>query len=119
MAGGRGVQGQSRSATARARSATRRRSDQRAGEGRGLMEQSAAEVTISRRETSVWLPTLFLPHGSPMHTGGPAASPMHAVEPGAAGLAWAALARELPRPRAVLIASAHWETSVPLLTGNP
>ncbi len=44
---------------------------------------------------------------------------MHAVEPGAAGHAWAALGRALPRPRAVLIASAHWTTSVPMLTGNP
>ena len=44
---------------------------------------------------------------------------MHAVEPGAAGQAWAALGRALPRPRAVLIASAHWTTSVPMLTGNP
>jgi 4,5-DOPA dioxygenase extradiol len=55
------------------------------------------------------LPTLFLSHGSPMH----------AIEPGAAGKAWEALGRTLPRPRAVLIASAHWETSVPMLTGNP
>ncbi|MGH8849607.1 MAG: dioxygenase family protein [Casimicrobiaceae bacterium] len=44
---------------------------------------------------------------------------MHAVDPGAAGRAWTALGRELPRPRAVLIASAHWETSMPMLTGNP
>lgn len=57
---------------------------------------------------SARLPSLFLSHGSPMH----------AVEPGAAGRAWAALAHALPRPRAVLIASAHWETSVPMLTGN-
>jgi 4,5-DOPA dioxygenase extradiol len=55
------------------------------------------------------LPTLFLSHGSPMY----------AVEEGAASRAWAALGRSLPRPRAVLIASAHWETSVPMLTGNP
>ncbi len=55
------------------------------------------------------LPTLFVSHGSPMH----------AVEPGAAGKAWTALGRRLPRPRAVLIASAHWTTSVPMLTGNP
>src|SRR5262245_50572525 len=55
------------------------------------------------------LPTLFLSHGSPMH----------AIEPGKAGRAWEALGRTLPRPRAVLIVSAHWETAVPMLSGNP
>ena len=54
------------------------------------------------------LPTVFLSHGSPMH----------ALEAGAAGKAWAALARTLPRPRALLVASAHWETNLPMLTGN-
>ena len=43
---------------------------------------------------------------------------MHALEPGAAGEAWAALGRRLPTPRAILIASAHWETNIPMLTGN-
>jgi 4,5-DOPA dioxygenase extradiol len=55
------------------------------------------------------LPTLFVSHGSPMT----------AVEPGAAGPAWAKLAAALPKPRAILIASAHWETELPMLTGNP
>jgi 4,5-DOPA dioxygenase extradiol len=55
------------------------------------------------------LPTLFLSHGSPMT----------ALEPGAAGAAWVALARALPRPRAVLMVSAHWDTALPMLTGNP
>ena len=55
------------------------------------------------------LPTLFLSHGSPMN----------GIESTPSSLAWAALARELPKPRAVLMASAHWETSVPMLTGNP
>ena len=44
---------------------------------------------------------------------------MHVVEPGAAGHAWAELGRTLPRPRAVLMVSAHWESSVPMLSGNP
>ncbi len=42
---------------------------------------------------------------------------MHALEAGDAGKAWAELGRRLPRPRALLIASAHWETSQPTLTG--
>jgi 4,5-DOPA dioxygenase extradiol len=54
------------------------------------------------------LPTLFVSHGSPMT----------AVEPGPAGAAWVDLGRTLPRPRAVLIASAHWETATPMLTGS-
>lgn len=54
------------------------------------------------------LPTLFLSHGSPMH----------ALHPGRAGEAWQGIATALPTPRAVLIASAHWETSLPMLTGG-
>lgn len=54
------------------------------------------------------IPTLFVSHGSPMT----------AVEPGLAGPAWSKLAATLPRPRAVLIASAHYETDVPMLTAH-
>ena len=43
---------------------------------------------------------------------------MTAVEPGAAGAAWARLAGEVGRPRAILVASAHWETDAPRLTGS-
>ena len=53
------------------------------------------------------LPSVFVSHGSPMH----------ALQPGPAGEAWAALGRRLGRPRAIFIASAHWETDRPLLTG--
>jgi 4,5-DOPA dioxygenase extradiol len=52
------------------------------------------------------LPTLFLSHGSPMH----------ALQAGRAGAAWAELGRRLPRPRAVLVASAHWETEEPMVS---
>jgi len=51
-------------------------------------------------------PTLFISHGSPMH----------ALQAGLAGTAWAALGRDLPKPKAVLIASAHWESEWPMLT---
>jgi 4,5-DOPA dioxygenase extradiol len=54
------------------------------------------------------LPTLFLSHGSPMH----------AIEPGAVRAVWEGVARALPRPKALLIASAHWETNLPMITGN-
>lgn len=54
------------------------------------------------------LPSVFVSHGSPMH----------ALHPGAAGEAWAALGRSLPRPKAILVSSAHWETQVPMLTGS-
>ena len=44
------------------------------------------------------LPSVFVSHGSPMH----------ALEPGAAGEAWRALGRRLGKPQAIVIASAHW-----------
>ena len=54
------------------------------------------------------LPTVFLSHGSPMH----------AIAPGAVREAWQSLAADLPRPKALLMVSAHWETHLPMLTGQ-
>ncbi|GGY28255.1 DODA-type extradiol aromatic ring-opening family dioxygenase [Paludibacterium paludis] len=54
------------------------------------------------------LPTLFLSHGSPML----------AIEAGPAVGAWRELARDMPRPRAILAVSAHWGTLKPALTGS-
>ncbi|MGE8099811.1 DODA-type extradiol aromatic ring-opening family dioxygenase [Pseudomonas fluorescens] len=45
-------------------------------------------------------PSLFISHGSPML----------ALEPGASGPALARLASELPKPKAIVIVSAHWES---------
>ncbi len=61
----------------------------------------------TRRTNMNAFPTIFVSHGSPMH----------ALEAGPSGEAWAAIAAKLPRPESVLIASAHWDTAVPMLTG--
>lgn len=53
------------------------------------------------------LPSLFISHGSPML----------ALEPGASGPALARLAAALPRPRAIVVVSAHWESDELLLSG--
>jgi len=44
---------------------------------------------------------------------------MHAVNAGAVGEVWATIGRNVGRPSAVLMVTAHWETSVPTLSGNP
>lgn len=46
------------------------------------------------------LPSLFVPHGAPTF----------ALRPGMAGEAIAAVARSLPQPRVIVVASAHWDT---------
>lgn len=52
------------------------------------------------------LPTLFVSHGSPTL----------ALDPGSTGPALARIARSLPRPRAVIVASAHWGAQRPTLS---
>lgn len=47
------------------------------------------------------LPTLFVSHGSPMH----------AVLDTRASRLWRALGEQLPRPRAIVVISAHWESA--------
>jgi len=54
------------------------------------------------------LPVLFLGHGSPMN----------AIEDNVWSRAWRALGARLPRPRAILCVSAHWETQGPWVTGS-
>lgn len=54
------------------------------------------------------MPALFIGHGSPMN----------AIEDNAWSRAWHALGARLPRPRAILCVSAHWETPGPWLTGS-
>ena len=54
------------------------------------------------------MPVLFIGHGSPMN----------AIEDNPWSRQWKALGPALPRPRAILCVSAHWETPGPWLTGN-
>lgn len=53
------------------------------------------------------LPSLFISHGSPMT----------ALHPGRTGERLAELAAALPRPRAIVVASAHWLARVPRVGG--
>ncbi|MBJ2220142.1 DODA-type extradiol aromatic ring-opening family dioxygenase [Pseudomonas sp. MF7453] len=54
------------------------------------------------------LPSLFISHGSPML----------ALQPGASGPALQALAAALPRPKAIVVVSAHWESHELLVSGS-
>lgn len=53
-------------------------------------------------------PSLFISHGSPML----------ALQPGASGPALQRLAAELPRPKAIVVVSAHWESQELLVSGS-
>ena len=55
------------------------------------------------------LPSLFISHGSPML----------ALQPGASGPALARLAADLPRPKAIVVMSAHWESRELLVSASP
>jgi 4,5-DOPA dioxygenase extradiol len=53
------------------------------------------------------LPTLYVSHGSPMT----------ALQPGTTGARLAELAATLPRPRAIVVATAHWLAQAPQVGG--
>jgi 4,5-DOPA dioxygenase extradiol len=52
------------------------------------------------------MPVLFVSHGAPTLP----------LEPGDTGAAWRQLGAQLPRPAAILVISAHWETRIPTLS---
>lgn len=54
------------------------------------------------------MPALFIGHGTPMH----------AVREDGVSRCWTALGTRLPRPRAILCISAHWETGAAAVTGG-
>ncbi len=49
---------------------------------------------------------LFVPHGAPTF----------AIDPGAAGAAMSQVANVLPTPRAIIVVSPHWDTSIPTVS---
>ena len=55
------------------------------------------------------LPSLYISHGSPML----------ALEPGASGPALERLAAALPRPKAIVLVSAHWESTDLRVASHP
>jgi 4,5-DOPA dioxygenase extradiol len=59
--------------------------------------------------TSPRQPVLFVGHGSPMN----------AIERNPWSAAWQRLGQRLPRPRAILCVSAHWETRGVAVTASP
>src|SRR5512139_2348243 len=64
----------------------------------------ATDSTIRRLaeapETGATMPVLFIGHGSPMN----------AIEDTEFSRAWTAVAQSLPKPKAILCVSAHWQT---------
>lgn len=54
------------------------------------------------------LPTLFISHGSPML----------ALEPGTTGPVLTRIGQQLPKPKAILVISAHWLTHQPTLSSS-
>ncbi len=57
-------------------------------------------MTLSTHPSSIKMPAVFLGHGSPMN----------ALEHNRYTEAWAQLGRDLPKPKAILMISAHWYT---------
>jgi 4,5-DOPA dioxygenase extradiol len=70
-------------------------------ESRFLIEYQESKMTA--------LPTIFVSHGAPTL----------AIEPGLIGPRLAALAKSLPRPRAILVVSPHWMTRELRVMTNP
>ena len=71
------------------------------------INDSLQELNQAFPETGETMPVLFVGHGSPMN----------AIEDNEFSRSWAAMGQELPRPKAILCVSAHWETSGTQVTG--
>src|SRR5579872_4059522 len=76
--------------------------DDEAGGTHAVPRQRAERLYVPLTEAAM-LPSLFISHGSPML----------ALRPSSARDFLAGLGAQLPRPKAIVIASGHWETEQP------
>lgn len=65
-----------------------------------MATDSILQALSAGPETATTMPVLFIGHGSPMN----------AIEDSEYSRAWASVAQSLPKPKAILCVSAHWET---------
>lgn len=65
-------------------------------------------VKHNQDKRTIIMPTLFVSHGAPTL----------ALEPGKTGALLKTLASELPLPQAIVVISAHWDTSAPMVTSS-
>ena len=65
-----------------------------------MATNSVIRTLAAAADTMATMPALFIGHGNPMN----------AIEDTEFSRAWTEVARSLPRPKAVLCVSAHWET---------
>ncbi len=71
------------------------------------LNQTLQQLNAAFPDTDQKMPVLFVGHGNPMN----------AIEDNEFSRAWAAIGKELPKPRAILCVSAHWYTRGTLVTG--
>jgi len=70
------------------------------------MMQNAEKFNLDHHETAKPMPVLFVGHGNPMN----------AIEDNAFSQNWREVGKTLPKPKAILCISAHWETWGTLVT---
>ena len=70
------------------------------------LKLNALENLVSNFETTEMMPVLFVGHGSPMN----------AIEDNVFSREMKTMGKKLPRPKAILMISAHWETKGTFVT---
>jgi len=74
-----------------------------------IMNSNTLNNLLTFGENSTRMPVLFVGHGSPMY----------AIEENEFSHTWRKLGETLPRPKAILCISAHWETNGTFVTAMP